>query len=228
MNLSVASTKLLKFGRLFRLRFIAFLTITSFLFIPLPVKAHHPLGGGTPTNFFEGFMSGIGHPVIGVDHLVFVISVGLLAAITHQGIKIPLAFAFAAMAGTGLHLMEIDLPAPELIISGSVLLFGVFLALKNRPHSLVLTGLAAIMGLFHGYAYGEAIFGAEITPLVAYLAGFTAIQLIIATAAFFVGKTLMQQASEQPNLPFRFAGFTICGVGAAFLSTLILETIFPV
>ena len=42
--------------------------------------AHHPLGGMTPTSFTEGFLSGIGHPVIGFDHLAFVIAVGLIAA----------------------------------------------------------------------------------------------------------------------------------------------------
>jgi urease accessory protein len=36
----------------------------------------------------------------------------------------------------------------------------------------------------HGYAYGESIVGAEPTPLVAYLAGFTLIQLAIVLAAF--------------------------------------------
>ena len=44
-----------------------------------PAFAHHPLDGKIPSNLFEGFMSGLGHPVIGLDHLAFVIAVGLIA-----------------------------------------------------------------------------------------------------------------------------------------------------
>lgn len=42
--------------------------------------------------------------------------------------------------------------------------------IKNDPDAIVILGLAAIAGLFQSYAYGEAFIGAEMTPLVAYLA----------------------------------------------------------
>jgi len=206
--------------------FLAFLTVTGLLLSAAPAMAHHATGGKLPSNFFEGFMAGLAHPVIGLDHFAFIVSIGLLAAVSRQGMKIPITFVLAAMVGTGLHLTQFNLPAAELFISGSVLLFGILLAMKERPNDWILTGLAAIAGLFHGYAYGEAIFGAEMTPLIAYLAGFTVIQLAVAIAAFLLGKAVLK-ATEQPSLPLRFAGFVICGVGVAFLSTLIVETIFP-
>lgn len=207
--------------------FLALLTIVGLLLSTSPAMAHHAMGGKLPSNFFEGFVAGLAHPIVGLDHFAFVVAVGLLAAVSRQGIKIPVAFVLAAMAGTGLHLTQLTLPAAEFVISGSVLLFGVLLAMKQRPNDWILTGLAAIVGLFHGYAYGEAIFGAEMTPLVAYLAGFTVIQLVVAIAAFLLGKAVLKQATEQPALPLRFAGCVICGIGIAFLSTLIMETIFP-
>jgi len=231
MNQHSKSSKFIKFtypfGQVgFLLAFLTIiLTITSFLF-GTPVLAHHAMGGKVPANFFEGFTSGLAHPVIGPDHFAFVVSVGLLAAISHQGIMIPIAFVLAAIAGTGLHLMQIALPAAEFAISGSILLFGILLALKDRPNTWVLTGLAAIVGLFHGYAYGGSIFGAQMLPVIAYLMGFTVIQLVVAIAAFLIGRVVLKKATEQPSLPLRFAGFVICGVGITFLSTLILETIF--
>ncbi|MBW4661933.1 MAG: HupE/UreJ family protein [Drouetiella hepatica Uher 2000/2452] len=233
MEQHFASFKFIKFAHLFgQVRFgqvwlVALLTIASLLFNPAPALAHHAMDGKVPANFSEGFLSGLAHPVIGLDHFAFVVAVGLLGAIGCQGIKIPIAFVLAAMAGLWLHLTETPLPAAEFVISGSVLLFGIFLALKERPSTWVLTGLAAAIGLFHGYAYGEAIFGAEMTPLIAYLAGFTAIQLVVATAAFLAGRVILKQADGQPSLPLRFAGFVICGAGSAFLSTLLMETIFP-
>ncbi|NET55247.1 MAG: hypothetical protein F6K47_03325 [Symploca sp. SIO2E6] len=201
---------------------IALIVGISLLLSASPALAHHPFGGETPSNFFEGFFSGLGHPVVGPDHFAFVVAVGLLAAIKERGILIPIAFVLTALAGTGIHLMSLDLPMPEVIISASVLVFGILLALKNSPNSIVLIVLAAIAGLFHGYAYGEAIVGAQMTPLVAYLTGFTLIQLAIALFAFQIGKSVMRQVKEQPTLALRFAGFTICGAGAAFLCSAIL------
>ncbi|MGB3308364.1 MAG: HupE/UreJ family protein [Nodosilinea sp.] len=199
--------------------------IAALLLLPLPSLAHHPLGGRVPATFADGFLSGLGHPVIGLDHLVFVVAVGLLAAVSTWGIAIPIVFVLAAMVGTGLHLAEITLPAAELVIAGSVLGFGVLLALKNRPQSLVIAGLAAIAGLFHGFAYGEAIFGAQTMPLVAYLAGFTAIQITIAIAVFWAGRQLAQRTH---TAFVQRAGLVICGVGATFLATALLETVLPV
>jgi urease accessory protein len=227
MNQHSGFSRLIRCDRPFKQAgLLIFLSIASFLFSNSPALAHHAMGERVPANFVEGFLSGLAHPVIGADHFAFIVSVGLLAAISRQGIKIPIAFVLSAVAGAVFHLMQITLPAAELFISGSVLLFGIFLTLKQQPNSWVLTGLAAICGLFHGYAYGESIFGAEMTPLVAYLAGFTVIQLAVAIAAFFIGKAVLKQATELPNLPLRFAGFVICGVGIAFLSTLIVEMIF--
>lgn len=228
MNKCLKTFKLIRFSQpSWQAGFLASLTIAGLLLSTSPAMAHHPTGGKLPSNFFEGFMAGLAHPVIGPDHFAFIVSVGLLAAVSRQGMKIPISFVLAAMVGTGLHLTQLSLPAAEFFISGSVLLFGILLALKQRPNACILTGLAAIAGLFHGYAYGEAIFGAEMTPLIAYLAGFTVIQLAVAIAASLAGKAVLKQATEPSSLPLRFAGFVICGVGVAFLSTLILETIFP-
>ena len=205
-----------------RAALVAFLVGISLLLVANPAIAHHAFGNETPRNFFEGFLSGMAHPIIGLDHFAFVVAIGLFAAIYRQGIFIPFAFVAAAMAGTGLHLMSLDLPVPELVISASVLGMGVMLAMKDSPNWTVILGLAAIAGIFHGYAYGESIVGAEMTPLVAYLAGFTAIQLVIAWIAFALGKVTLQKMTDSPLLYLRFAGFTISGIGVSFLATSIL------
>ena len=187
----------------------------------LPALAHHPSGGNMPTNAIQGFLSGVGHPVIGLDHLAFVITAGLLAAVMGRGLMIPIGFVLASMVGTGIHLMAIDLPAAELVISGSVLLFGALLAMKQPPSTAIVTGLAALAGLFHGYAYGEAVVGARMDTIVAYLGGFAMIQMAIAIAAYAIAKQLTGK-TEGNALKLRFAGFTLAGVGAAFLSGVVL------
>lgn len=228
MNKSNASAKLTTKSIARFLPFkIAFSLVSSIVGISLitaiPVLAHHPSGGKIPSTFIEGFLSGLGHPVIGIDHLIFVIAIGLLAALSKRlGMIIPVAFTIATAIGTGIHLQSVSLPVPELIISASVLVMGVFLAKANSTNLGILGITSAIAGIFHGYAYGESIVGAETTALGAYLLGFCAIQLGISTAAFYVGKLILNRASTSSKLPLRFAGFTICGIGFAFLSSTIL------
>lgn len=182
------------------------------------VLAHHAMGGRTPSNFFEGFLSGLAHPVIGLDHFAFVVAIGLLAAGQISSAFIPAGFVLAALAGTGIHLLSIDLPAAEIAIALSVVTFGAMLVMPNRPNSFVLAVLAAIAGLFHGYAYGEAIVGAQMTPLVAYLLGFTLIQYVIALVAQAISNGVIQQTANKPFRLMRFAGFAICAIGVVFLA----------
>jgi urease accessory protein len=194
------------------------LTLIAVLLITAPAYAHHPTGGQVSSTFIEGFLSGLGHPVIGFDHLLFVVAAGLLAATVAQGYLIPIAFVLTALFGTGFHLLEWDLPMPEVMISASVLGFGFLLAMVQKPNVGIITALAAIAGLFHGYAYGEDIIGATMVPTIAYLLGFTLIQLGIALAAYKAAHLVIKSHLGQ-TISLRFAGFTILGAGLVFLTS---------
>jgi len=104
------------------------------------------------------------------------------------------------------------------------------LVMKDSPNTGVVAGLSAVTGLFHGYAYGEAIFGAEMTPLLAYLTGFTVVQLVVSLLAFRVGEAtiLKREVEQQSPEKLRSAGLVICGVGLAFFASQIIEVMFPV
>jgi urease accessory protein len=226
-----------KFSELKWVRVSQLCKLASILAVPLflvsvatpPALAHHAMGGRMPSNVFEGFLSGVAHPLIGLAHFAFVVSVGLLAATRKQGIVIPVAFVCAAMLGTGIHLANLSVPGIELFVSGSIVLFGVLLALKNSLNTGVVAGLSILAGLFHGYAYGEAIFGAQMTPLLSYLAGFTVIQLGLSLAAFWIGTqvVLKRNPSLQSSTPLYSAGLVICGVGLAFFMSQMLSILFP-
>jgi urease accessory protein len=201
---------------------IVFLVLISTFLCAQQALAHHPMGGKTPSNLFEGFFSGLAHPLIGLDHFAFVVAIGLLAVGQVRGAFIPAGFVLTALAGTGIHLLNLDLPASEIAIAGSVIVFGALLVTPNKPNWLVLLALGAIAGLFHGYAYGEAIIGAGMTPLVAYLLGFTFIQYGVALVAMLIGNAVSRKSATQP-LPWqRFAGLAICSIGVVFLSNSIL------
>ena len=201
---------------------VVFLVLISTFLCAQQAIAHHAMGGRMPSNFFEGFFSGLAHPLIGLDHFAFVVAIGFLAVGQVRGAFIPAGFVSAALAGTGIHLLNLDLPASEIAIAGSVIVFGALLVTPNKPNWLVILALGAIAGLFHGYAYGEAIVGAGMTPLVAYLLGFTFIQYGVALVAMLIGNAVSRKSATQP-LPWqRFAGLAICSIGVVFLSNSIL------
>lgn len=204
----------------------------SLLLVPLglvmvgtPALAHHGMDGAMATTFLQGLLSGLAHPLIGFDHFAFIVAVGLLSALQQRGLLLPISFSVAAMVGTALHLAGLPLPGVEWLVSGSVLFIGLILALPHHLNATTLAGLAAIAGLCHGYAYGEAIFGAEMAPLLAYLIGFTGIQLVVIFAAFGVGHWL--QGADQRRVSFRSAGWMVTGIGLTFLVSQLLNAAFP-
>lgn len=140
-------------------------------------------GGRLPATQFEGLMSGLAHPIIGLDHLLALVAIGMLCAWFARGRLLAATFALAGLLGTGVHLMRVTIPAGELIVAISVVVLGMVVVAQSRrraegaPMPAWLMPLIAAGGVFHGYAYGESIVGAQRGPLVAYLAGFTIIQL---------------------------------------------------
>lgn len=178
-------------------------------------EAHHPLGGGTPETFWHGFLSGVGHPMIGIDHFAFIIAVGLAAAFSGKRFLTPLAFVGATMIGCMLHVAGIMLPLPELFISASVVALGAFVLSGRKLATSAQLGVFGLAGLFHGFAYGGAIIGAEATPLVAYLGSFAMTQYLIALGAMLVVTTVWKVADPKALQP-RLAGALVAGVGFVF------------
>lgn len=170
-----------------------------------PAWAHHVMDGELPQTFLQGLLSGFGHPVIGIDHLAAIVGVGILAALAGRSAAVVLAFSIAVIAGVGLHLTNVDLPASELFVGLTTLLIGALVILRQSMSPALAALLFAIAGLVHGYALGESIVGAEPAPLAAYLIGLLVIQTAIGVAVY--GATLALARS-----PARTMGLTVVGV----------------
>jgi urease accessory protein len=65
-------------------------TIAAVTLAATPAMAHHAMGGEMPTTLAQGLLSGLAHPVIGVDHLVVIVAIGLFAGIKRQGLALPI------------------------------------------------------------------------------------------------------------------------------------------
>lgn len=215
------------FSKSLQVGLLSVLTGVMALLIAVPAMAHHAMGGRMPSTFMEGLLSGFAHPLIGVDHFAFIVASGLLALAKRQGMLIPIAFISSTMIGTGLHYAGANLPGVELLVSGTILIFGILLTRKDDLKTLTVVGLSGLAGICHGYAYGEAIFGAQTTSLLAYLIGFTTIQLGVAAIAFILGKQFIKQTRQPQFSALRSAGFVICGVGIALFCSQMVDILLP-
>jgi urease accessory protein len=191
----------------------AFLAAPFFL-VSAPASAHHVMGGKLPSTFFEGLLSGLGHPVIGPEHLGFLIAVALVVGACGLSLALPAVFVAAMAAGVALHVDGIGLPATEIMVALSTLLAGFLLARGHAMPGMAWAALFAVAGFFHGYAFGESIYGAETSPLGAYLVG-----LIVVQSAFTIGIALMvrRMGARMSELSPRLAGAAIFGIGFAAL-----------
>lgn len=160
------------------------------LTVPTAALAHHPMGGRTPETLWQGLASGLAHPVIEVDHLVFVLAAVVLAIVLDGGrTRSPLTFVAASLVGVLVHVAGIALPMGELWVAVSLLVVTAWLWLRGRAGLAIgLTGFCALAGLVHGYAYGEAIVGAESTPVLAYLVGLSLIQAAVVTGLLLLAQ----------------------------------------
>jgi urease accessory protein len=179
----------------------------------VPAEAHHVMGGRTPSTLMEGFLSGLAHPVIGLDHLAFIVAVGLVAGVAGLNLAIPALFIVTSSIGVAAHMRGVTLPGAEIMVALSVLIGGTMIALGRSLQAWIWAALFVAAGLVHGYAFGESIFGAEASPLAAYLAGLAVIQAALATAVVLMARRSSAAATEP-----RLAGAAIAGIGIAILA----------
>jgi urease accessory protein len=130
----------------------------------------------------------------------------------------PAVFVCASAIGVALHVRGLTLPAAELAVAGSVLIVGGLVAANARLSRSLWFSLFAAAGLVHGYAYGEAVTGAETTPIYAYLAGLAVVQTAIALAVALI----LRRKGNAVALAPRLAGAAIAGIGLAALSGQVL------
>ncbi len=176
------------------------------LLVPCVALAHPGHNGG--------FAGGLLHPLTGLDHLLAMVAVGMLAAEVKEkrGVwMLPAAFVTALIMGGLLGIMRVSIPYTEAIIALSVLTLGVLVALRvSLPFSI---GVATVtgFGLFHGIAHGL-----EAGPHpYAFLAG-----MVITTAVLhFSGVLFVKKANGKVgNVLVRLAGSAMAIAGIVFLA----------
>ena len=195
---------------------IRFALFLSGLLFASQTLAHHPLNGMPMETFSHGVLSGTGHPILGFDHLFFVLILGVAAAFTSLPKVMPLAYIATMLAGCFLVSQGLQLQMNELAVAASLLVIGGLVLSGRTPGLAAALCLFAGFGLFHGFAFGESIAGQEAgystAVLAGYLIGLGSIQYGLAILAQFVTRNKLRIESPQ-TFQVRMAGAMVAGMG---------------
>lgn len=178
--------------------------------------AHHPMGGMTPTTFWHGFLSGLGHPVIGLDHLAALVAAACIAATQRNALGLAVTYVLLLLAGAAVHVLGLDVPAAEALAALAVIALGAVLIWPGALAAPAVLALFAFGGLVHGYVLGESIVGAEPAPLAAYFVGLGLVQAAIAAGTIWLVRRVFAPAAAAP-MPLRATGAAVALLGAWFL-----------
>ncbi len=169
-----------------------------------------------PQTFLQGLLSGIGHPVIGFEHVAAVIAVGCLCATQRRGEWLGLGYVLAMMIGAAAHIGEATVAGSEFFVAASMIALGLLLVRKPPLRLDIAIALFAFAGLVHGYALGEPIAGAERTPLIAYFIGLALIQAAIVLAVLYGARAFTARGTANGSV-VRVLGAVVAGIGVAVL-----------
>lgn len=180
------------------------------LLLPVAASAHE--GSSLP---YGSFVAGLAHPVLGIDHFLAMVSVGIVSAqIGGRAIwTVPATFVGVMAFGGVLGWLDVGLTSIEFGIAFSVLALGTAIAADRRLPVLVAMGAVAIFATFHGYAHGAEM------PTVAnplrYALGFMTGTALLHVAGVLIGD--ISQHYARGKVLLRLAGAAIAGAGTWFL-----------
>jgi urease accessory protein len=182
--------------------------LTTLFLMPTLAHAHIVGTGG-------GFLAGLSHPVLGADHLLAMVSVGILSA--QMGGRaiwtVPSTFIGVMLIGGILGMQGIPLFSVELGIAFSVLVLGAALAAEKRLPPVVAMLFVGFFALFHGHAHGTEM--PSIAQPALYALGFVTGTASIHICGVLIG--LISQQTTRGADVLRFVGVGIAGVGIHLL-----------
>jgi urease accessory protein len=169
----------------------------------------HILAGET-----GGFLSGLKHPLSGLDHIVAMVSVGLWGAQLGKPAiwALPVTFPPVMAVGGFLGLVGIPLPGVEVGIAASAILLGAAVLCEARPPLSLAAVLVGTFAIFHGYAHG-----AELPPGdsgLLYSLGFIVATGFLHGCGIAVGLIHRWRWGQQV---LRLAGGAVLTTGSVFL-----------
>lgn len=120
----------------------------------------------------RGFETGLVHPILGADHLLAMLAVGIWGAqVGGRSIwTLPVIFPLIMAVGGFLGVIGIPLPEVEPAIALSSLILGLAILVAWQAPEWIAVALVGTFAVFHGYAHGLAL--PQTTNPMTYVLGF--------------------------------------------------------
>ncbi|MDR2128446.1 MAG: HupE/UreJ family protein [Burkholderiaceae bacterium] len=186
------------------------------LLAAISALAHAHPGAFAQHDAHTGFLSGLLHPLTGLDHLAAMLAVGIWSALALRRLWVaPLAFVALLAAGALVGFAGLAVPAVEPMIAASLLAVGLLVATRAKVPLWGAALIAAGFAFFHGAAHGLELAG---DGAAGALAG-----MLIATASLHLaGIALGLWMQRQRRWLSASAGGSVALLGSALLLKMVL------
>ena len=186
----------------------SFAVFVTLLLWPVVAWAHVESGQA------GGFLSGLSHPVSGLDHVLAMVAVGLWGAQLGSPAMwmLPVAFPMMMAFGGMLGLMGIPVPGIEVGIAVSGIVLGALILGETKMPLIGALLVVAFFAIFHGHAHGTELEAGQNAML--YSLGF-----VLCTGTLHgIGITMgMVHRWQFGRLALRGAGSLVMAGGLFFL-----------
>lgn len=184
------------------------LTLLTLVLLPLSAMAH------TQEGLQGGLVSGFLHPILGPDHLVAMVAVGLWGAqLGAPAIwMLPITFPAVMALGGLFGILGLPLPGVEVGVASSAIVLGALVALRVRPPLALAATLVGAFAIFHGYAHGAEL--PEAANPLAYGVGFVGSTGLLHLVGILLGLLVRWPAGERV---VQACGALVALVGGYFL-----------
>lgn len=166
----------------------------------------------------SGLMAGLAHPLNGLDHILAMVAVGILAMQQGGGSRwaLPLAFVAMMLVSGAMGMVGLSVPGVELGIAGSVVLLGLVIALGRQIKLALAAPMVAFLAVFHGVAHGAEMPAAM--SGVEYALGFAAATLVLHAVGLVFGYTGQQVMAKAAPMVLRLAGVVTAALGLGLIA----------
>jgi urease accessory protein len=192
-----------------RMRFVAVrAALLGLALAPAVALAHEETGQAA------GFLSGLSHPVSGLDHVLAMIAVGLWGAVLGPPAiwVLPVAFPLVMAVGGLMGLLGVPVPGVEIGIAVSAIVLGVMVLAEVRPAIWIAAAIVAFFAIFHGHAHGRELPAG--TSALLYSLGFVVATGLLHAVGIVLGVAHRWAAGRQA---VRVAGGGVALAGIFFL-----------
>ena len=167
----------------------------------------------------SGGLAGFLHPFLGLDHLLAMLTIGLLAA--QRGGRmlwvLPATFVGAMSVGGVFGMLSTHLDNRELGIALSVAFLGAAVMLGGRLPASITISMAVLFGFFHGHAHGSEL--PQMASALSYTVGFIVATALLHLVGVITGVLAINRAQGARRL--RLSGGAVLLTGMVMVCALL-------